>query len=328
MTNSLEIFTRAAVMLAEADTLQKAKELKSLALTAADWAKRKGMGEDAIQHCRSYALEAERKMGKMLLESERATGARGIGKSAVTNGHRTPTLAEIGVSKKESAAAQQLATAPEETFVQIRNGKKTRTQLRREIKERNRAKKRQVNVRKVAAVASLGPESNGLFHTIVIDPPWDWGDEGDQDQLGRSRPTYATMTIEQIHKLPVGTLAADDCHLYLWITNRSLPKGFSLLESWGFRYVTILTWCKPSFGLGNYFRGQTEHVLFGVKGSLPLKVKNVGTWFAAKRGSGHSSKPGEFYRLAESCSHAPYLEMFGRQSRDGWKTWGENSQSE
>ena len=60
--DSLVIFSRASQMLAEADSILKAKELKSLALTAADWAKRKGMGEKAIQHCRSYAAEAERRM--------------------------------------------------------------------------------------------------------------------------------------------------------------------------------------------------------------------------------------------------------------------------
>jgi putative hemolysin len=74
--NSLIIFTKASLMLAEADTIQKAKELKNLALTAADWAKRKGMGEEAIQYCRGYALEAERKMGEMLEETERNPGGR------------------------------------------------------------------------------------------------------------------------------------------------------------------------------------------------------------------------------------------------------------
>ena len=75
--------------------------------------------------------------------------------------------------------------------------------------------------------------------------------------------------------------ANTDCHLYLWTTNRSLPKGFQLLEAWGFRYVTMLTWVKPHFGMGNYFRGQTEHVLFGVRGSLALKRKDQGTVFSA-----------------------------------------------
>ncbi len=111
-------------MLAEADTIQKAKELKSLALTAADWAKRKNMGEKAILHCRSYALEAERKIGEMLLSTQRAKGGQPHQKNP-TSSHRVPvelTLKEIGVSKKESHVAQKLARLPQSQFDKIKNG--------------------------------------------------------------------------------------------------------------------------------------------------------------------------------------------------------------
>jgi len=75
--------------------------------------------------------------------------------------------------------------------------------------------------------------------------------------------------------------------------------------------------------MGNYFRGSTEQVLFGIKGSQPIKRKDVGTWFAAPRGpNGHSSKPVEFYGLVESCSPGPYLEMFARSNRADWTPWG------
>lgn len=130
-------------MLAEADTIQKTKELKSLALTAADWARHKGMGEEAIQHCRSYALEAERKMGEILLETERAKGAAdgtpgpGRGKNVVTSCNRVsepPTLSALGLTKRESAEAQRLATLPPDVFEAVRNGAKTRTQVKRELK--------------------------------------------------------------------------------------------------------------------------------------------------------------------------------------------------
>ena len=202
------------------------------------------------------------------------------------------------------------------------------SQVKRETKEKKREKRREENRAKVAEAATPEEiaEVGARFATIVIDPPWDWGDEGDQDQLGRARPDYATMTKDQLLDLPLPDLADDDCHLYMWITNRSLPKGFELMKRWGFRYVTAITWAKPSFGMGNYFRGQTEHVLFGVKGSQPLKRKDVGTLFNAPRGpNGHSSKPAEFYDLVESCSPGPYLEMFSRSDRAGWKAWGENA---
>lgn len=202
-------------------------------------------------------------------------------------------------------------------------------QVKRELKEKAREERREENRAKIAAVpepAQVLSQTKAAFSTIVIDPPWDWGDEGDKDQLGRARPDYSTMSIQQLLDLPVGDLADTDAHIYLWITNRSLPKGFALLEKWGFRYITAITWIKPHFGMGNYFRGQTEHVLFGVKGSQPLKRKDVGTVFQAPRGpGGHSSKPESFYGLVESCSPGPYLEMFSRSDRNGWIRWGENS---
>lgn len=195
----------------------------------------------------------------------------------------------------------------------------------RELNERKREERRQANRRKVAAVSDLSTIT-GTFATIVIDPPWDHGDEGDRDQFGRARPDYATMSMEELLALPVGRLADDaGCHAYVWATNRSLPKGFALLNRWGFRYVTTLTWVKPRPGLGNYFRGQTEHVLFGIKGNQPLMRKDVGTVFHAPRGpAGHSSKPPEFFDLVESCSPGPYLELFARCERPGWGTWGES----
>ena len=163
----------------------------------------------------------------------------------------------------------------------------------------------------------------GLARTLVIDPPWDWGDEGDVDQFGRATPTYATMPFDEIADTPFPEWAEPDAHLYLWITNRSLPKGFALLDRWGFRYVTCLTWVKPNYGMGNYYRGQTEQILFAVRGSLPLLRKDVGTVLMAPRPAGHSVKPDEFYDLIETCSPGPWRDHYARRDRPGWlDPWG------
>jgi N6-adenosine-specific RNA methylase IME4 len=242
------------------------------------------------------------------------------GQLAKEYGVHRATVIRAGKFAEEVAAKPELQKAIDE--------RKPVLQVKREIKESNRESRRQENRAKVAEVEKPADivRVGAKFATIVIDPPWDWGDEGDQDQLGRARPDYATMSIDELCALPVGDLADVDCHLYLWITNRSLPKGFRLMDAWGFRYITAITWAKPHFGMGNYFRGQTEHILFGVKGSQPLMRKDVGTIFTAPRGpNGHSSKPAEFYELVESCSPGPHLEMFSRCDREGWKTWGQES---
>jgi hypothetical protein len=131
-------------MLAEADTIQKAKELKDLAITAADWAKRKGLGEEAIRYARSYALEAERKMGELLRETERAKGAIAGGEKGSPRGHYTelrdsaPTLAALGLTKRESAQAQMLAKLPAPVFEQVKSGQKSLSHIKKEVERQQR----------------------------------------------------------------------------------------------------------------------------------------------------------------------------------------------
>lgn len=70
--------------------------------------------------------------------------------------------------------------------------KKYTTKKKRARKESSREQARQDNAAKVASLpAGAGLDVLGsLFSTILIDPPWDWGDEGDADQLGRARADF------------------------------------------------------------------------------------------------------------------------------------------
>ena len=229
----------------------------------------------------------------------------------------------FGTNAQYVSDAKRIKAEAPELAEQVRTGEMPIYQAKRELKERKREAIRAENRQLVAETAPVATATLQIkYQTIVLDPPWDWGDEGDQDQLGRSRPTYATMSIDEIEALPIADLATQNAHIYLWITNRSLPKGFRLLEAWGFRYITMLTWVKPSFGMGNYFRGSTEQVLFGVRGSLALLRRDVATHFNAARPGPHSGKPDEFYNLVETCSPGPWLELFSRQERNGWARWG------
>jgi N6-adenosine-specific RNA methylase IME4 len=129
------------------------------------------------------------------------------------------------------------------------------------------------------------------------------------------------MATAEIAAMPVEEVTAEDCHLYLWTTNRHVPDAIEVCRAWGFRYVTLLTWVKSGLGLGRYFRTSTEHVVFGVRGQLPT-TPNICNWFSAKR-SRHSKKPACFIELVERASPAgPRLELFARESRPGWTAWG------
>jgi N6-adenosine-specific RNA methylase IME4 len=112
----------------------------------------------------------------------------------------------------------------------------------------------------------------------------------------------------------------------MWVTNNHLKDGLKLMEALGFRYITNLVWVKNSFGLGQYFRGQHELCLFGVKGRLLGNSRNTSTVIHSDK-TRHSEKPVSIYDLIECVSPPPYLEMFAREreilGREKWVLWGD-----
>lgn len=95
----------------------------------------------------------------------------------------------------------------------------------------------------------------------------------------------------------------------------------------GLQVCDMITWAKPSIGLGQYFRGTTEHCLFGVRGKVPYKVidgkrQQGRTHFEAPR-TKHSEKPPELYEMAEKVSYEPRIELFARKPRNNWSIWGD-----
>jgi N6-adenosine-specific RNA methylase IME4 len=125
------------------------------------------------------------------------------------------------------------------------------------------------------------------------------------------------MAREDILKLPVGDLAAEDCVLWLWTTNTHLFEVPNILAAWGFSYKTMLTWGKPQIGCGDWLRGQTEHCILAVRGKPVVTQVNQGTLLLADRRE-HSRKPEEFYALVESLCPGSKVELFQRTARPGW----------
>ena len=172
------------------------------------------------------------------------------------------------------------------------------------------------------------------FRTVLADPPWRF-----QNRTGKVSPEhgrlarYETMGLEEISALPVADVCDSRAHLYLWVPNALLAEGMAVMAAWGFAYKTNLVWFKTRTdggpdgrGVGFYFRNVTELVLFGVRGgrgnrTLAPGRRQVNLIAAQKRD--HSRKPEELYEVAERCSPGPYLELFARSERPGWRAWGD-----
>lgn len=119
----------------------------------------------------------------------------------------------------------------------------------------------------------------------------------------------------------LGQAAHDDCHIYLWVTQKYLPDGLQLLESWGFSYQCVMTWRK-NVGITPYsWMYDTEHVLFGRKGNLKLERLGLRLSFDAPT-QGHSIKPDVFYDRVREASPGPRLDMFPGVEHDGFTPWG------
>lgn len=165
------------------------------------------------------------------------------------------------------------------------------------------------------------------YDIILADPPWN-EQGGGKIKRGADRH-YPLMKTEEIASLPVKHLINDNAHLYLWVTNNFLEDGLYVMKRWGFEYKTIITWVKDRIGLGQYFRGVTEQLLFGVKGMLPYKIidgkRQQGTTVIHAPKTKHSEKPPEARELIMKVSDRPglnKLELFARESVHGWDCWG------
>ena len=174
------------------------------------------------------------------------------------------------------------------------------------------------------------------FKTVLADPPWQF-----QNRTGKMAPEhkrlnrYPTMTLQDIKDMPVEAIVADTAHLYLWVPNALLPDGLAVMDHWGFTYKSNLIWYKirkdggpDRRGVGFYFRNVTEVILFGVRGknARTLQPGRSQENIISKQKREHSRKPDEQYKLIESCSPGPFIELFARGPREGWFVWGNQSE--
>ena len=182
------------------------------------------------------------------------------------------------------------------------------------------------------------------YDVIVVDPPWSYGsDTGRPNRVAEAHYSTVGNNGKEINRksgagieniiacAPVQGWAAADCALYLWTTNPKLPFAFTVMEAWGFTYKTTLTWVKTTTGggihgggMGWFYRGATEHVLFGTRGqkAIPSALRKPNVIHAPP--TGHSVKPDAFYAMLDRVHPGERkLDVFARQHRLGWDVWGD-----
>lgn len=176
------------------------------------------------------------------------------------------------------------------------------------------------------------------YNVIYADPPWLFKTYSEKGKGKSPEQHYVCMTIEDIKNLPIGTIAEDDCVLFMWVTFPLLQEGLDTIKAWGFTYKTCaFNWIKrnkkadtPFWGCGYWSRANSEICLLATKGN-PKRISAgvhqvIEEWESEAvntRIEAHSKKPDEVRdRIVALVGDLPRIELFARQGTPGWDVWG------
>lgn len=174
------------------------------------------------------------------------------------------------------------------------------------------------------------PKVDGGFGAILLDPPWSFETYGKKHTTPHQGATdhYSVMSASDLRALPVIGSASKDCAMFMWVVDSHLDEALALGAAYGFEFKTCaFVWVKskrggyPVVGMGYWTRKQTEQCWLFTRGKPKRLSKGVEQLIHCPRGP-HSAKPEVQYDKIEALVGGPYLELFGRRSREGWTTWG------
>lgn len=173
------------------------------------------------------------------------------------------------------------------------------------------------------------------FDAIVIDPPWE------NKSVKRSN-RYSSLSPQQIKRMPIPKLAAADCLIVTWVTNRQKHLCFvkeELYPSWSVEVVAEWYWVKITnsgefvFPLDSPHKKPYECLVLGrVKEKTPLALRNPDVRIPPVPDQKlivsvpcvlHSHKPPltevlrDYIKPGGQC-----LELFARNLQPGWMSWG------
>jgi N6-adenosine-specific RNA methylase IME4 len=282
---------------------------------------------------------ATRRIGELMDEDRKAGKlAKGTQGSPVKGARvdEKPTLASQGVDKSLAHQMRILGALDEPSFERkVVDARASASRVyRRAVREAEIEQERALRRAQTAQGGSVADlhaliASGYRAGCIAIDPPWPFETYSGR---GNSQPTdhYETMPLDAIKALPIRALAAKNLAVFCWVTWPFMPVWHEVIEAWGVHYSGLgFDWIKLNpdgeglhTGNGYNTRQNPEPCLLAKRGE-PLRLSaDVHSVIMAPVGA-HSEKPDEAYRRMEQLYGGPYLELFARKPRPGWRTWGD-----
>lgn len=181
------------------------------------------------------------------------------------------------------------------------------------------------------SLISMRPD--GGYQLAMMDPPWRFRVRSAKGVTAKgAEGQYRVMDLSDIQSMPVRDIMAPDSWLWLWVTNPMLDQGIDTLKALGFKFTTAGHWSKRTknghlaFGTGYVLRCAGEPFLIGKMGDPKVAARNIRSVIEGPI-RGHSRKPDEAFSAAARmvAEGARKIEIFSREDRPGWDTWGDEA---
>jgi len=166
------------------------------------------------------------------------------------------------------------------------------------------------------------------YNIIYADPPWQYRDRS--LNRGGAERHYTTMNEEDIANLNIKDITDKNCILFIWTTFPKLFDTEKIIKEWGFTYKTLgFVWIKKNkksltnfWGMGSWTRSNPEICLIAIKGN-PKRISASVHSVIESPIEKHSKKPDIVKdKIIELVGDLPRIELFARQTTDGWDVWG------
>ena len=269
--------------LATAHTIQAKKQVLDIAQAAKTYARRQKLGEEIERKATAIIVEAKKQIGEKLTRTPRNTGTRvagkNIGGTIVLPPNETPTLEELGLTKRESTEAQTvylLSVEEPELYSKVENSELTVSKAKNEVKKKQRAAKRieLAETGKNSQPSDMAKVLTGDFREIMYalqdesidmifcDPPYDEG----------AIPLYGELALLAKQKLKIGG------SILVYAGHYALPEIFPLMTP-HLRYWWTIS---LNYATGPYPRLMGKNVFVQWKPMLWfVKEKRTNTEFVA-----------------------------------------------
>lgn len=296
----------------------------------------------------AVAIKREVDPEEKIAAKERMTkggrGKKGVKIAQPLKGRAADKAAKATGKKARSLAkAEKVVVAAEkepEKFAKLAEDMDESGNVDRAFRQLNIMQKREAYEARADKGANLGDlvamaQAGDKFAAIYADPPWEYKVYSGKGKQRSAERYYDTSSLEAIKALPIASLAADNCVLFLWGVWPELPGALEVIKAWGFEYKTVaFVWVKqnPSgegifTGMGYWSRSNTEFCLLAARGAPQRMAEDVHQVIMAPRPGEHSRKPDEVRRRIERLVVGSYLELFARSPSPGWTAWGNELES-